>query len=168
MAKLDSKLHPNAAAEAVKPGPGAAEAGKAERDVLLSWTVSLVRKGGLLKPVVALAVIGGILALGAYLYRDALLVLFAATVFFLATADYFFPMRFWLTREAAFRKTFFGTKFIRWTKVKLCYLDDKGIKLSPLEKRSRAEALRGLFLYFGDNRDELVETVRNLTSGNRG
>jgi hypothetical protein len=135
--------------------------------VLLSWTVSLVRRDGVLKPLVAIGVMAGVLALGAYLYANALLVAVGAVIFFLATADYFFPMRFWLTEEAAFRRTVFGTRFIRWSKIRRCYLDDKGIKLSPLEGRSRSEALRGLFLYFGDNRDELVEAVRNLAPADR-
>ena len=140
----------------------------AEQEKLLSWKVGLAGSEGLLKPVVAVALICGVLALGAYLYGDVVLIAVSAGIFFLATADYFIPMHFWLTSEAAYRRTIFGTKFIRWANVKHCYLDDKGIKLSPLEKPSRAEALRGLFLYFGDNRDELVEAVRNLSSADRG
>jgi hypothetical protein len=158
---------PDKAIETEHAETGTAGEGRAD-EVLLSWAVSLVRKGGLLKPVVTIALIAAVLILGAYLYRDVLLVAFAAVIFFLATADYFFPMRFWLTREAAYRRTIFGTKFIRWSRVNRCYLEDKGIKLSPLTGPSRAEALRGLFLYFGDNRDELVETVRNLSPSNRG
>lgn len=148
----------------VAPKASNREAQQKEEDILLSWSVSLVRKDSLLKPLVAVALIACVLALGAYLYRDALLVCFAGVVFFLATADYFYPMRFWLTREAAYRRTFYGTKFIRWSKVKRCYLEDKGIKLSPFDEPSRAEGVRGLYLYFGDNRDELVETVRTLSS----
>ena len=147
--------------------PGCATADDA-REVLMSWKVSLATGDGLFKTIVAITVIAVVLALGAYLYQNALLVILSAMIFFLATADYFFPMRFRLTREAAYRSTLFGTKFIRWSKVKHCYLDEKGIKLSPLEKPSRAESSRGLFLYFGDNRDELVETVRNLSSSDRG
>ena len=139
-----------------------------KQEVLLSWKVSLVGKDGILKPLVAITIIVLVLILGAYLHRDILLVSIAAGIFFLATADYFIPMHFWITGEAAYRRTVFGTKFMRWSNVKHCYLDDKGIKLSPLVNASRAEAFRGLFLYFGDNRDELVETVRNLAPGDRG
>ncbi len=138
------------------------------REVQLSWSVSLAGCGGVLRPVVVLTVMTCVLALGAYLYGDVVLVSISAGIFFLATADYFIPMRFWLTGEAAYRRTIFGTKFIRWSKVRHCYLDEKGIKLSPLEKPSRVEISRGLFLYFGDNRDELVETVRNLAPRDRG
>ena len=146
------------------PKPAAEPAGETRRQVLISWKVSLVLKDGLLKPAVAVGVMACVLALGSYLYRDVVLVSISAGIFFLATADYFIPMRFWLTDEAAYRRTIFGTKFMRWSNVKHCYLDGKGIKLSPLSEPSRAEALRGLFLYFGDNRSELVETVRNLAS----
>ena len=138
------------------------------QDVVLSWSVSLAGREGLAKTLGALTAMVGVLALGAYLYGNVLLVTIGAAIFFLATAEYFFPMRFWLTEEAAFKRTIFGTKFIRWSKIKHCYLDDKGIKLSPLEGPSRAEAFRGLYLYFGDNRDELVEAVRNLAPRDRG
>ncbi len=137
-------------------------------EVVLSWSVSLAGREGLAKTLGALTAMVGVLALGAYLYGNLLLVAVGAAIFFLATAEYFFPMRFWLTEEAAFRRTVFGTRFIRWSKIKHCYLDDKGIKLSPIEEPSRTEAFRGLFLYYGKNRDELVEAVRNLAPRDRG
>jgi hypothetical protein len=146
----------------------AVETKKKAPEVVLSWSVSLAGREGVTKTLGALVVMVGILALGAYLYGNVLLVTVGAVIFFLATAEYFFPMRFWLTEEAAFRRTVFGTKFIRWSRIKHCYLDDKGIKLSPLEGPSRTEAFRGLFLYFGNNRDELVEAVRDLAPGERG
>jgi hypothetical protein len=136
--------------------------------VVISWSVSLAGREGMAKTLGALAAMVGVLVLGACLYRNVLLVTIGAAIFFIATAEYFFPMRFWLTEEAAFRRTIFGTKFIRWSNIKHCYLDEKGIKLSPLEGPSRTEAFRGLFLYFGDNRDELVEAVRNLAPQDRG
>jgi hypothetical protein len=137
-------------------------------EIVLSWTVSLAGRENLVKTLAALAAMTGVLALGAYLYGNVLLVTIGALIFFLATAEYFFPMRFWLTEEAAFRRTVFGTKFIRWSNIRHCYLDEKGIKLSPLKGPSRMEAFRGLFLYFGKNRDELVEAVRNLAPRDRG
>ena len=153
---------------AIEPTAEDGIAGESGREALLSWSVSLAAKEGMHKLVISLSVIVGVLVLGGYLYRDVLLVSISAGIFFLATADYFIPMKFWLTREAAYRRTIFGTKFIRWSNVKHCYLDDKGIKLSPVAQRSRSEALRGLFLYFGDNRDELVEAVRDLAPSDRG
>lgn len=152
----------------VEPAADGGIAGERGREPVLSWNVSLAAREGMHKLVISLAVIVGVLALGGYLYRDVVLVSISAGVFFLATADYFIPMKFWLTREAAYRRTIFGTRFIRWSNVKHCYFDDKGIKLSPLAQRSRSEALRGLFLYFGDNRDELVEAVRDLAPSDRG
>ena len=135
-----------------------------DKGILLSWRVNLSSRNGFVKSGLALCTMLAILAVGALLYDNLVLVLISAGIFFIATADYFFPMKFWITSEAAYRRTIFGTKFIRWSKVVHCYLDDKGVKLSPLAKPSRAEAFRGLFLYFGDNRNELVETVRNLSS----
>jgi hypothetical protein len=143
-------------------------AGGLAPEVLMSWRVSLAARDGLLRPFAALTIIICVLVIGAYMYRDTVLVSVSACILFLATADYFLPMRFWLTREAAFRRTIFGTKFMPWSKVKHCYLDEKGIKLSSLEKQSRSEAMKGLFLYFGDKRNELVEAVRNLAPANRG
>lgn len=148
----------------------AEKTGDADKTVL-SWKVSLVGMDAWYRPLIAVLIVVGVLAMGTYLYGDVILISVSAGILFLATADYFFPMRFQITREAAYRRTIFGTRFIRWTNVKHCYLDEKGIKLSPLEKPSRAEVFRGMFLYFGDSgkkRDELVETVRRLAARKSG
>jgi len=163
----ESTKKPEKAVEAAEISPEDG-ADNAVPEVLMSWRVGLASRDSLLKPLAAVFLMACVLALGAFIYRDVVLVSISAGILFLATADYFIPMRFWITREAAFRRSIFGVKFIRWSNVKHCYLDSRGIKLSPLESQSRSEAFRGLFLYFGDNRDELVETVRNLAPRDRG
>ena len=167
MAVPETTKKPEKASETAEMNPENG-ADKALPEILMSWRVSLASRDSLYKPLAAVFLMACVLALGALLYRDVVLVSVSAGILFLATADYFIPMRFWITQEAAFRRGIFGVKFMRWSSVKHCYLDEKGIKLSPLENQSRSEAFRGLFLYFGDNRDELVETVRNLAPGNRG
>jgi hypothetical protein len=56
----------------------------------------------------------------------------------------------------------FKTSEIKWTSVKRCYLDDFGVKLSPLDRKSRLEAFRGVYLRFGDNQNQVIETVKSL------
>lgn len=51
---------------------------------------------------------------------------------------------------------------IKWANVKRCYLDDFGVKLSPLDRVSRVEAFRGVYLRFGDNQNEVIEAVKAL------
>lgn len=54
-----------------------------------------------------------------------------------------------------------GTE-IKWENVKRCYVDDLGVKLSPLDRASRIEAFRGVYLRFGDNQDAVIEAVKSL------
>jgi hypothetical protein len=90
-----------------------------------------------------------------------------AFVFCGALSDFFLPITFTLTKSHASASTLLGKRIMAWKDVKRCYLDDSGVKLSPLRRQSRLEAYRGVYLRFGDkNKDEVLNAVRNLRPEN--
>ena len=91
--------------------------------------------------------------------------IFTAVVSFLfvsALADYLFPVRFEIDAEGATCRTLAGRTRITWDRVRKYYLDDGGIKLSPLARQGRLESYRGVYLRFGGNRDEVIRVVRRI------
>lgn len=79
-----------------------------------------------------------------------------------ALSDFLLPITCTLTSSHALTTTLAGRQAIAWKDVRTCYLDEHGIKLSPLSKRSRLEAYRGVYLRFGDRREEVIEAVAGL------
>ena len=131
-----------------------------EDQAILSWTVHLARSHPA-RTIVSVAFIcfataAGCLAVGPYV---AALVAAALTA---SLADYLFPVRYVITRDKASCKSLLNRAEIRWADVKRCYLDNCGVKLSPLDRVSRLEAFRGVYLRFASNKDEVIETVKSL------
>jgi hypothetical protein len=83
-----------------------------------------------------------------------------------ALSDFLFPVTFILTSTQDSARTVFGRRVIEWKSVKKVYVDDRGVKLSPLGTRSRLEAYRGVYLYFGDNREAVLAAVSELRPKN--
>lgn len=129
-------------------------------DVILSWTVHLARQHpcklvcslGL----VALAACAGFWVIG---LLGSLAVI---TVMTASLADFLFPVRFELTPDGAACKMLFKSAQINWSCVRRCYLDDSGVKLSPLAGVSRLEAFRGVYLRFNGNQQQVISAVKTL------
>jgi hypothetical protein len=85
-----------------------------------------------------------------------------ATIMLASTADFIFPVKFRVDADGVECSTVFKRTTIQWSQVRRCYLDDEGVKLSPLAQASRLEAFRGVYLRFNNNRDEVVESVKRL------
>ncbi|MCE5199474.1 hypothetical protein LLG39_10915 [bacterium] len=79
-----------------------------------------------------------------------------------AVADFVFPLKYTLTSERAICHRLTGTTQLRWADVRRCYLDELGIKISPLANQTRLEAFRGVFLRFNGNREQVIEVVKRL------
>lgn len=128
--------------------------------VVLSWTVHLARKHPL-KLITSLALIAAASAAGYQAIGVAASVLVAAAMV-ASLADFLFPNRYVLTTGGAECRMLLKSAAIRWENVKRCYLDDQGVKLSPLDRQSRLEAFRGVYLVFGENQQQVIETVKSL------
>ncbi|HUV04806.1 MAG TPA: hypothetical protein VMX94_06835 [Armatimonadota bacterium] len=139
-----------------EPGPAAVST-----EPILSWKVHILRESPGRMFLVGPVVLGSLLA--SYIMFQSLLVLaVAAFLLISALAEFLFPIRFVISEHGAFSRTLLSRTYIEWDRVKKYYLDDRGIKLSPLEPRGRLEAYRGVYLRFGGNRDEVIEAVRRM------
>lgn len=126
----------------------------------MRWTVHLARRQPL-RAGLCLAVVGASAAVGYW----ALGGLGAAVVIVAllgSLADFLFPVTCTLTRGGASCRMLLKGSEIGWENVRRVYLDDLGIKLSPLRRVSRLEAFRGVYLRFDGNRDQVIETVQSL------
>ncbi len=132
----------------------------AEDRIILSWTVHLARS----QPTRAIASIAFICVATAigFALAGALVAGIAAVALIASLSDFLFPVRYIITCEKASSKMIGRGSEIKWADVKRCYLDDCGVKLSPLDRISRLEAFRGVYLRFADNKDEVIETVKSL------
>ena len=129
--------------------------------MVLRWQVHLAREQPRKLAVVVAAVSASALLAYAWVGN----VIFAAAMIVAvlgALSDFLFPVTYTLTLTQASASTPVGKRVIAWKDVRKCYLDDFGVKLSSLKRRSRLEAYRGVYLRFGDNREEVLEAVRRL------
>jgi len=134
---------------------------EATTEPVLVWKVHLLRESPrkvlLVIPIVAISLVAG------YIFTHSLLVL-AVTLFLFVSAliEYLFPIRYELTSRGASAYTLLGRTTIEWERVRKYYIDDYGIKLSPLPSQGRLEPYRGVYLRFGRNKNEVMEVVRRM------
>lgn len=128
---------------------------------ILAWKVHLLREEPARLLLIAPVVLTSLLA--CYILFHSLLFL-AVTLFLLmsALAEFLFPVCYEVNGKGASSRTLVGRTFITWDRIKKYYVDDRGVKLSPLRKPGRLEAYRGVYLRFGSRRDEVIEAVRRM------
>jgi hypothetical protein len=126
---------------------------------VLSWRVHLARR----QPLRAAAAIFLIIGASAAAYLIWVHPLAAAAAGFLmlsAVAEFLLPITYRVGPDGAWCRSFLSLRHLQWAEVKRCYRDADGIKLSPLGRRSRLEAYRGIYLWLGDDGAAVVQAVR--------
>jgi hypothetical protein len=134
---------------------------KSHAEPILTWKVHLLRE----QPVKLLLVIpaAALSLVASYvLFRTFTFGLIALFLILASLAEYLFPIRFEIDSQGASARTLTARTRIEWSRVKKYYLDDRGIKLSPLSRQTRLEAYRGVYLMFGNRRDEVIEAVKEI------
>ncbi|MBA4292511.1 hypothetical protein C0431_06030 [bacterium] len=132
--------------------------------VELEWTVELGKQLAQKRIPVAIA---GLVAAGfGTVFIGAFGAMLGIAVVFLSTAELWMPMRFRLTSEEASARVGLSVTAIRWENVKRVLETDQGVTLSPLEKSSRLDAFRGVYLRFSSNRSEVLAKIAELTERN--
>jgi len=131
-----------------------------EDQAVLTWTVHLARTQPA-KAAVSVAFVCATTVLGWMLVGPFVGGL-AAAALTASLADFLLPVRYVISRDKASVKMIGKSLEIKWQDVKRCYLDESGVKLSPLDRVSRLEAFRGVYLRFADNKDEVIEAVKSL------
>jgi len=77
-------------------------------------------------------------------------------------ADFLFPVTYEITAHRAACRMLIKRAEIEWRSVRRCYVDQAGVKLSPLEGPSRLEAFRGVYLRFNGNREQVIDAVHAM------
>lgn len=137
------------------------KAGEVVENPSLAWQVHLLReepaKAFLIAPFVAISLFVCYIIFHSPLFLAVTLFLFMSSL-----SEFLFPIRYTIDSRGALSRTLFGRNYIEWERVQKYYLDDHGIKLSPLRRQGRLEAFRGVYLRFGGHREQVIEAVRRL------
>jgi hypothetical protein len=125
----------------------------------LEWRVHMARAAPRRTAGVILAAAGAG-AVTWLVFANPLLALAAIAIVIASVAEFLFPIHYRLTERGAEMRYGLSRSLIDWPQVRKCYLFPDGVKLSPLRVPSRLEAFRGVFLRFADNREQVLEFVR--------
>ncbi len=124
----------------------------------LQWTIHLARR----QPARALAALV-IVAAGAWAaavaFRGLWAGILAAALLVAAIGDFLFPVSYILDAEGARARGLVMRRQMAWGRVRRVVRDGLGVKLSPLPRPSRLEAYRGIYLWFENNADEVMEFI---------
>ncbi len=76
-----------------------------------------------------------------------------------ALGPFFLPTDYELTSDKVRVRFFFSNREKDWSFYRSFYVDKNGILLSPFEQPSRLENFRGIYIRFGQNKDQVVKFV---------
>jgi len=134
---------------------------------VLEWRVHLARRQPRRTLFVAAAVVLGSMLAG-LACSSLVWAVIGALLLSLACAEFFFPIHYRLSADGIRSRNLLSWRRMAWDRVRICYLDQHGIKVSPLRHRSRLETYRGIYLWFGDgNREQVTAAVRHWRAQER-
>jgi hypothetical protein len=82
-------------------------------------------------------------------------------ILLLSLSKFYLPTGYKLTEKRIYVKSLTQTLVKEWKIYRSFYPDKNGVLLSTFAEPSRLENFRGLYLLFENNRDQVVEFVRN-------
>ena len=128
---------------------------------LLSWRVHLAARSPRKAAIAALAILlAGVLA---HLAWPGLpLGLITVGLLFLSAADFFLPIHYRITDRDISLRSGLSLRRLPWSQVRRQARDPHGILLSPLQRPSRLDAFRGVYLRLPDTPDVAQEVTRQV------
>jgi len=145
--------------EIVGQADDAAPAEGRKEPIILEWTVSLARQQPeKLWTVLAAAGLAGFV--GYFIAGSIALAFVGPMVILGATSDFLLPIRYRIDEKGATARWGINVVHIAWRDVRRTRFDEQGVKLSPLERPSRMEAFRGVYVRYGDRKQEVEAAVR--------
>ncbi|MFQ3549330.1 MAG: hypothetical protein SNJ70_06230 [Armatimonadota bacterium] len=129
-----------------------------DKDILLKWTIHLGKKYPNKLAVSIIAVL--FVFIVALISYGIGLAVIAAIILLASISEFVFPVSYTITTESASSTCLFRKTEINWENVRNYYLDDDGIKLSPLKTKSRMEVFRGVYLRFDNNKEQIIQKVK--------
>ena len=97
--------------------------------------------------------------------QDPLLGVIGFLAVLVSTAELFLPLRYRLDRETARVRCGFSVTEVAWSDVRRLIPMAEGVRLSPLEKPSRLDDFRGVYLRYGDRALEVSGKIRQFWHG---
>jgi len=128
----------------------------------LQWTIHLARRRPA-KTTAALAIAAAGAVCAGVGFGSVWVGALAAGLLMAAISDFLFPIRYRMTEEGAEARGLVMRRRMGWSAVKRVVSDELGVKLSPLARPSRLEAYRGIYCWFADNADEVMEFIARHT-----
>ncbi len=130
---------------------------------VLEWRVHLLRQ----QPEYAVRaavviVLGGLIA--AVLLNSAWFGALAILMLWMATREYWLPLRYRIDADGASLRYFGAVYLIPWDRVAYCMVDAVGVKLSSAPPQSRLQPFRGVYLRYADNRDAVMKAIDHWRS----
>ena len=101
---------------------------------------------------------------GWLIFNQALYALIGFAAIAVTTGEYWLPQKYKLDQNGASAKCGLSTTAIEWENVKRVIPDDNGIKLSPLETEGKLAPFRGVYIRFGDKKEEVMRTIQERCS----
>lgn len=125
----------------------------------VSWKIHPVKR----KPWVSAMVTLVVLMFSFLVYvstESAFFCVLSLVVLFASLAKFYMPTSYTLTEKEVIVKTTTQTLKKEWSLYRSYWPDKNGILLSPFVEQSRLENFRGLYLIFGDNREEATSFIK--------
>ena len=125
----------------------------------LSWVSHpFVRSTG--KSIIAVSAVTVSLFFGAWYMESIVFGALAGLVMFGSLAKFFLPTKYTFDSEGVTVKTTTQTYTRPWSMFRSFYTDKNGVLLSPFIAPSRLENFRGLYITFDNNRDAVLDFVK--------
>ena len=124
----------------------------------MQWSLHLARRQPR-KAAAALALIAAASITAGYGFGSLILGLLAALLLIASISDFLFPLTFVLTDDGVAVRGLLHRRRMAWSQVRRVARDELGVKLSPLARRSRLDAYRGIYLWFEGNDDDVMSFI---------
>ena len=98
--------------------------------------------------------------LGLLVFKTLVFAVLGAAIILISTAEFWLGTSYKLDPKGASARTGASMTGLEWPDVKRAVAEKDGIKLSPLGTSSRLEAFRGVFLKYGDHKEQVTDMVR--------
>lgn len=130
----------------------------------LRWQLNL-GEGQSFKRLVVCTVIVGVFAFGFFVMKNLILAILGVVMITLSVGEFMFVTHYEVNEKGVRSRWGVSLREMMWENVRSVYLDDHGVKFSPLTKGSRMDGFRGVYLRFANNRDQVLATIRDQWDG---
>lgn len=134
----------------------------------LEWTIHLARRRPRQTALAVFAILAASLS-AASGFRSPFMGFLAAAILIASISDFLFPLTFTLSDEIAEARGPIHRRRMTWKQVRRVIRDELGVKLSPFLRPSRLDALRGIYVWFDDNAEDVMAFIADhVTEAARG